>query len=104
MPKFDVHAALLAVALEERLRLTAQLERDVLALPPPGAVARSIVTVGAALNTGLSALSPVQVEWREKRNAQLRWLRESLEHDLCPAWLVRLVVANWTYVPEWEWD
>lgn len=81
MPNYDLQAAFLAAALEERLRFHDDLERNLLGIAPQEYTSQ-----------------------RQQRDAQRRWLRESLERDTCPSWLIEMVVAQWVYVPEWEWE
>lgn len=88
MPDYDLHEAMLAAALEERLRLRMTLEAA-LAVSPDTLMAQ----------VGLDSARA-----RAKREAQLRWLRASLERDMAPPWLIEMVLARWEYVPDREWE
>ena len=94
MPNYDPRAATLAAALEAQLRRQMALEIAVLAEEHD--FHASPAPVLAAAHGERSA--------RAKEDAQRQWLRESLEREMAPRWLIKRVMASWVYVPEWEWE
>ena len=84
-----------AAALEDRLRVQAALEHAVTALNATSPLAMRPTHDPETLRL---------VKRLAAQREQITWLRDSLERDLCPPWLVEMVVARWAYIPEREWE